>query len=151
MVDGFDLSVGLLPFGIEVVEDGVDDAITASGVLEVSHHLQPPSDFPETAFDNVGGANHLANFLWELKDRNQPVKVILQTVDRFGDLVLPFFFPGPEPLGGGSRGFSIHDPSGLADTFVAVSLGTVPGHIAQLVHPAELMFNQGVNLLDSRP
>ena len=100
MFDSFDLSLWSLPLGVKIIEDGVDDAITAFGVLEVSHHLQPPSDFPETAFDNVGGANHLADFLWELKDRDQPVKVLLQTADRFGYLALPSFLPDSELSGG---------------------------------------------------
>ena len=100
MVNGFDLSIGLLPFGVEVVEDGIDDTVTASGVLEVSHDLQSSSDFPEASFDNVGGTDHLADTLGEVKDRNQPVKIFLQTIDRSGDLVLPSFLPDSELSGG---------------------------------------------------
>jgi len=47
------------PFGVEVVEDGIDDTVAALGVLKVAHHLQPSSDLPETSFNDVGGTDHL--------------------------------------------------------------------------------------------
>jgi hypothetical protein len=60
--------VSIWYFGIKVVENSEDDAVAALGVLKTTPHLQPPSDFPETALDHVGGADHLPDCFGELKD-----------------------------------------------------------------------------------
>ena len=82
-----------MPLTIEIIEDSIDDTATASGVLEVTHHLQSQSHLPETAFYYVCGTNHFADVLGELKDRYQAVEVLLQAVDRFRNLILPSFLP----------------------------------------------------------
>ena len=58
-------------------EDGIDDAVAALGVFKTTHHLQPPSDFPEATLDNVGSADHPTDFFGKLKDRYQRVKIHL--------------------------------------------------------------------------
>ena len=92
--DRFNLLCVSCPFGIKVVKDGIGNSVAAFGVLEIAHHFQSPSHLSEAALDDVGGADHSANLLGELKDRYQLVKVFLQAVDSFGGLALPLFFPG---------------------------------------------------------
>lgn len=87
------------PFHVEVIEDGIGNAVTASGVLETVHDLQSSSDFAEASFDDIGGTDHLAQFPGKLKERDQLVEVFLKATDGFGDLLLPSPPPSPKLTG----------------------------------------------------
>ena len=122
-----------MPLVVEIVEESIDHTVTAFRVLEVPHDLQAASYFPKRAFNNIGGPDHLAEFLREVKDRNQLVEIFLQAVDGIGDCCLPSFFPCPELFGRHGGGFGVHDSGGLANTIRAIPFGAVFGHIAQFI------------------
>ncbi len=133
---------------VEIIKEGIEDTITAFGVLEIAHDFQAPPDLPETSFDNICGADSFTDYLREVKDRDQLMEVFFEAGDGFGDELLPCHLPVPEAPGGHSRRFGIHDLSRLSGALGLISFRAEFGHIAKLMNPAELMCHRRINLLN---
>ena len=57
--DWFKAAAILGPLAVEIFKQAYGDSFTAFAIRERTHHLQAPSDFSKTAFDNIGGSNNL--------------------------------------------------------------------------------------------
>lgn len=110
----------------------------------MSHHLESTPHFPETAFNDIGSANHLSDALGETEHGDQFIEIGCQTVDRAGCLLLPPLPPLTKVFGGHGRRGGIHDLFGFTQTCFSISFGTIVGNITQLVDPAELMLDPGI-------
>src|SRR5579875_2489527 len=138
----------VFPFQIESLEDGVDDAVHGLHIDETDHGSSTASDFPEAAFDDIGGAQLAPQVLGKTEEDQQVGQIALQLPHHGG------IFPTPAAAEDACGSFGLPSSLGQIDGLgigfdgVVVALADLVQDVAHLVHPAALMGHARIHGLD---